>query len=145
MADRAPPPADSLRPVDSLQRQQSVHPGLLPSVTEVPVTPGIHLSTYHSEVSPEQHHRSYFTHNPAAHEQAVQDGNARAPSGHDILRRMSLSHQHKEGLLADSDPRVAFPSLSLSGSVISATFCIPHSLHHRKGRAWVSSMDFPHV
>jgi trehalose 6-phosphate synthase/phosphatase len=41
--------------------------------------------------------------------------------------------------LADVDPRAANPSLGLSGGVISATFCIPHSLQLRSGADWVSN------
>ena len=61
-----------------------------------------------------------------------------AKSNHEILRRMSLtgSLQGHEPL-TDLDPRAAHPSLNLSGSVISATFCIPHSLQYRKGSDWV--------
>lgn len=37
--------------------------------------------------------------------------------------------------LTDSDPKRAFESLSLTGSVISATFCLPYSIEH-KGSEW---------
>jgi hypothetical protein len=54
---------------------------------------------------------------------------------------MSLSSpglQRKDSI-ADADPRAANPGLGLSGGVISATFCIPHSLQLRNGADWVSS------
>ena len=63
-----------------------------------------------------------------------------AKSNRDILRRMSLTGglQRKDSL-NEIDPRAANPSLGLSGGVISATFCIPHSLTYRKGTEWVGT------
>jgi trehalose 6-phosphate synthase/phosphatase len=132
------------RPIEGLQRQQSVHPALLPHVTEVPVTPGIHLGSY-----ADGHHsvgQSYFGHDGNSHysewAQSPSEAAAGAKSDQDILRRMSLTSSHKrQDSLSDTDPRSAFPTLSLSGSVISATFCIPHSLEYRKGRDWVSLLS----
>jgi trehalose 6-phosphate synthase/phosphatase len=68
--------------------------------------------------------------------QSPSEAAAGAKSGHDILRRMSLVGSWQDSL-SDIDPQAAHPSLSLSGSVISATFCIPYSLHFRKGFDWV--------
>jgi trehalose 6-phosphate synthase/phosphatase len=48
--------------------------------------------------------------------------------------------QRKDSLV-EVDPRAANPSLGLTGGVISATFCIPHSLQYRKGADWVSNSD----
>jgi len=123
-----------------LGRQESVHPGRRPSLTEVPVTPGIDLGEYNSGSSTGE--PSYFTHNinnlRNAMAQSPSDAASGAKSHHEILRRMSLSSpglQRKESLV-DVDPRAANPSLGLSGGVISATFCIPHSLKYRKGADW---------
>jgi trehalose 6-phosphate synthase/phosphatase len=136
-----PPMVESSRPLEALQRQESVHPSLRPGATDVPVTPGIHLSTYASDSSgvvPQ----SYFANDvdelrePLA--QSPSEAAEGAKSGHDILRKMSLSGHQRKASLTDVDPRAANPSLSLSGSVISATFTIPHSLHYRKGQEWVS-------
>jgi trehalose 6-phosphate synthase/phosphatase len=128
-----------------LGRQESVHPGRRPSLTEVPVTPGIDLGEYNSGSSTGE--PSYFTHNinnlRNAMAQSPSDAASGAKSHHEILRRMSLSSpglQRKESLV-DVDPRAANPSLGLSGGVISATFCIPHSLKYRKGADWVSISD----
>lgn len=131
---------ESPRPIEGLQRQESVHPGLRPSVTNVPVTPGIGLTTYHSPASGSGASQSYFTHNVSKLRdqmaQSPSEAAAGAKSGHEILRRMSKTFQRRDSL-SDSDPRQANPELSLSGGIISATFCIPHSLSYRKGSAWV--------
>jgi trehalose 6-phosphate synthase/phosphatase len=122
------------------QRQESAHPALYPSQTEIPVTPGIHLSTYASDSSAGAA-QLYFAHDVSKLRdkmaQSPSEAAAGAKSGHEILQRMSLSGHQGQLPPRDVDPRAAHPSLSLSGSVISATFCIPHSLQYRKGRDWV--------
>lgn len=127
--------------VESPQPIESVHPGLHPSITNIPVTPGINLSTYASD-SNGAVAQSYFAHDVQKLRgqlaQSPSEAAEGAKSGHDILRRMSLSSHQRHVSLIDVDPRAANPSLSLSGSVISATFCIPYSLQYRKGRDWVS-------
>jgi hypothetical protein len=120
----------------------SVHPGLRPSLTKVPVTPGIHLGEYDTS-RPGTSSSGYFTHNPSklreTMAQSPSDAASGAKSNHEILRRMSLSNAGRQRgeSLSETDPRVANPSLGLTGSVISATFCIPHSLKFRKGADWV--------
>ena len=123
------------------QRQESLHPGLHPSLTNIPVTPGITLGAYASEGSGES--QSYFTHNinqlRETMAQSPSDAAAGAKSNQEILRRMSLTAGLKrQDSLSEIDPRAANPSLGLSGGIISATFCIPHSLQYRKGADWVS-------
>jgi trehalose 6-phosphate synthase/phosphatase len=68
-----------------------------------------------------------------------------ATSNQEILRRMSMSSptMQRRDSLFEIDPRAANPSLSLSGGIISATFCIPFSLKHRKGQDWVCKPRFP--
>ncbi|KZF21749.1 glycosyltransferase family 20 protein [Xylona heveae TC161] len=62
---------------------------------------------------------------------------AAATSKEDLLRRISLAHAPGSvPALADEDPKAAHPGLSLSGNVISATFCIPHSVGFRAGADW---------
>jgi trehalose 6-phosphate synthase/phosphatase len=134
--------AQSPRPI-APERQESMHPGMRPDVVNVPVTPGIHLSTYDSEHGSGAS-QSYFSKDVSklreSMAQSPSEAAAGAASGHDILRRMSLTgNRQRKDSLSNIDPRVANPSLSLSGSVISATFCIPHSLQYRKGSDWVSS------
>jgi len=123
-------------------RQESIHPGLRPSLTNVPVTPGILLNEYDGEGNSSE--ASYFTHDitkiRSSMAQSPTDAASGAKSNREILRRMSLTTglQRRDSLL-DIDPRAANPSLSLSGGIISATFCIPHSLQYRKGADWVST------
>jgi trehalose 6-phosphate synthase/phosphatase len=121
-------------------RQESLHPGLHPSLTNIPVTPGITLGAYTSDGSGES--PSYFTHNIKQLRETMAQSPADAASGaksnQEILSRMSLSGGRKrKDSLIEIDPRAANPSLGLSGGVISATFCIPHSLKYRKGADWV--------
>lgn len=134
--------AESPAPLAPGGAQDTGHPGLRPSLTKVPVTPGIGLGEYSSESSTSD--PSYFTHDISnlrnAMAQSPSDAASGAKSHHEILRRMSLSSpglQRKDSLV-DVDPRAANPSLGLSGGVISATFCIPHSLQLRSGADWVS-------
>lgn len=133
--------AESPRPLLP-DRQESIHPGLRPSLTKVPVTPGIHLGEYDSEPT-SLGEPSYFVHDIHKLRETMAQSPSAAASGaesnHEILRRMSLnSGPHGRDSLADVDPRAANPTLNLSGGVISATFCIPHSLKFRKGQDWVS-------
>jgi trehalose 6-phosphate synthase/phosphatase len=139
--------AESPRPLLA-DRQESVHPGLRPSLVNVPVTPGIHLGEYASRPTTGDS-VSYFSHNIAQLRnqmaQSPSDAAAGAKTNDEILRRMSVPSpglQRKDSVL-DIDPRAANPSLGLSGGVISATFCIPHSLQYRKGQDWVSYA--PHI
>jgi len=70
--------------------------------------------------------------------QSPSDAASGATSNREILRRMSLSGGPKrQDSLSELDPRAANPSLGLSGGIISATFCIPHSLQYKKGADWV--------
>lgn len=132
---------ESPRPL-APQRQDTdlTHPGQHPSITNVPVTPGIHISTYQSGVQ-SSGDSSYFgqdlrtLRNQMA--QSPTEAAAGAQSDREVLRRMSLSASHSHESKADYDPKLENPSLSLSGSIISANFCIPHSLNFRKGKDWV--------
>lgn len=127
----------------------SIHPGLRPSLTEVPVTPGFHPTDYEDHPA-EAGPPGYFTKNPGREVgkskmaqtpgEAIED----EPSNREVLRRLSLS-SHTAGatrprgasLAIDLDPRAAYPDLELTGNVISATFCIPNSLKFRNGADWV--------
>lgn len=125
------------------------------SIVNVPVTPGIATRTYSPESSREDSlasasSPSYFqskapeeviaSPDPLDDNMAANDPETVAGasmSGHDILRRMSKSsHGRRESI---NDMRAAYPSLPLSGNVISATFNIPHSVKYRKGADWVST------
>lgn len=134
-------------PIESPAEEQ--HPGQVASIVDVPVTPGIHLGEYAptpftplDPARPLKSTGSYFSHNITSLRESMALSPTEAASGarsdHEILRRMSLTGgRPKVETLADIDPREANPSLGLSGGIISATFCIPHSLQHRKGAEWV--------
>lgn len=125
--------------------QDSIHPGLRPSLTNIPVTPGIGLGEYDS--SQDTGTSSYFTADlkklrdtMEATAQSPSDAAAGATSNADILRRMSLSTPGKSSApVMEVNPRASNPDLGLSGGIISATFCIPHSLKLRKGLDWVGN------
>lgn len=146
-----PQPRPSLN--ERTATESSLPPHYRQSVIDIPVTPGIEAETYFQESGrSSQASGSYFHFQPpnevAASPDSV-DGNimsstspeaaadAASMSGHDILRRMSRSSRGRRESL--SDVRAAYPSLPLSGNVISATFNMPHSLKYRKGADWVCS------
>lgn len=153
---------------ENLQRTTSDESDDLPphfrsSVVDVPVTPGIGTATYFSLDSSRDSTMhgtqdagspSYFS-AQTPHDDVVASpdplddnmaavtpvGADSAPiSGHDILRRMSKSRRNRRESV--DDIRTAYPSLSLSGNVISATFNMPHSLKYRKGADWVSAHNW---
>ena len=121
------------------RNQESVHPGLRPSLTNVPVTPGIDLGAYIPAGGGSG--GSYFPKEDSEimGAQSPIEAASGARSNQEILRRMSMGHpaMQRRDSLFETDPRAANPSLSLTGGVISATFCIPHSLKYRKGQDWV--------
>jgi hypothetical protein len=73
----------------------------------------------------------------------ISDSPVRATTGSrssaDLLRRLSLVDGDRPNT-PEIDPRAAYPNLSLSGRIISATFCIPHSLEFRSGHDWVGTI-----
>lgn len=127
---------------------------LKPSITEVPVTPGIGLQTYKSEnddtpagarPDPEYFSKKDVDHalaaspEPVDKEQSAQAQiEAGADAGKDFLNRLrrTAMGSRQDSL---SEIRAKYPSLSLSGNIISATFTVPHGLRYRKGADWVSS------
>ena len=44
-----------------------------------------------------------------------------------------------------ADPHLAYPSLNLSGNVISAAFCIPYTLKFHEGGSWVRHHVHMHI
>lgn len=145
----------------SSDESDDLPPHFRSSIVNIPVTPGIGKTTYFSHESSRdngKHNKqdagspSYFSiphaddvasPDPLDNEMAAvtPDGGDSAPiSGHDILRRMSKSSRNRRESV--DDIRSAYPSLSLSGNVISATFNMPHSLKYRKGADWVSAHNW---
>ena len=63
---------------------------------------------------------------------------AGARSPEELLRRLSLAVQRpRQQSVTDVDPRLAHPGLSLSGNVISATFCVPYKINYAPDGEWV--------
>lgn len=121
-------------------RLESVHPGLHPSLRDIPVTPAFELG----ESTEGQKPASYFAADLRKLRGIMEEPSAQSPgaaaagatSNADILRRMSLTRTNTVPVV-EADPRTANPELGLSGGIISATFCIPHSVKLRKGADWV--------
>ena len=153
-------PSASSRPAGGEQSDSNLSTPLREDITAVPVTPGIHLSTF-DEPEPSSGlddgatpaggsgSPGYFakvdrrlvaspdsidTSVPTA--QSPGEAATGAKSAHDILRRMSLAAMGRRESI--SDIRARNPDLALSGNIISATFTIPYSLEYRTGKDWVS-------
>lgn len=144
------------RPGIQDRNESSLPPHARPSVTEVPVTPGITRETYESEGSDNQED-NYFSRRKADHalaasplpiSSAFTPGDfqaqvvAGAESSTQFLKRVTdaVMGERRDSL---SELRKETPDLSLSGNIISATFNIPHSLKYRKGSDWVSRLRNP--
>ncbi|KAI2616972.1 glycosyltransferase family 20 protein [Hypomontagnella submonticulosa] len=145
-------PRESL--VDSDSRESpELPPHLRNSVTRVPVTPGIHLSTYMSRSSTDSNNAaspSYFTQNPGkqgssgvtnaprtespADMPSLTNPDEGAIPDHEVLRRMSVSLRGRRESL--SEIKAAAPDLALSGNIISVTFTTPHTLKYHKNGEW---------
>jgi trehalose 6-phosphate synthase/phosphatase len=167
-------PADSSdiiapRPIVPDRAESFLPPHLRPSVTQVPVTPGITREAYDSEGDRSDGiggvHRSepgYFSRHDFDHAIAAspapdatnQEGQSfqnkidtGAQEGSNFMRRLSIAvmgHHPTTSKESMSDIRAISPDLSLTGNIISATFNLPHSLKYRKGADWVSSLPFCH-
>ncbi|KAK7187373.1 hypothetical protein DPSP01_002500 [Paraphaeosphaeria sporulosa] len=133
------------------------HPALQPAVTDVPVTPGVHLSGHSAYTNPSNGQQdstlpfdpekatpgpswsanSYFTPKEEDRASSPTEAAAGAKSGEELLRRLSgvqdPSTAYKQDL-ADVDPRAAHPELNLSGRLISATFAVPYNIAYAPGQ-----------
>lgn len=141
------------------EQEEDVHPALHPSITSIPVTPGVHLAGHSAYNQPDQagqgtqlpfdekatpgpqwNANSYFAPKDGPRPESPTEAAAGARSGEDLLRRLSLiGDPVGKPDLADVDPRAAHPGLNLSGGVISATFCVPYQIGYSPGLDWVSS------
>ena len=134
----------------TIHPREDVHPALSPSITTVPVTPGVDLtegSSYFHNPEPIDQQSGQFHWNsnssfapnadtiPPDSPTRVAKG---ARSSGELLRRLSLIDSDRS-LTPQIDPRAAYPTLNLSGNIISATFCMPHTLGFKSGQAWVST------
>jgi trehalose 6-phosphate synthase/phosphatase len=127
MAPEAKPePMSSTR----FEPQESDHPALHPSITNVPVTPGVHLTGASAYIDPNTTD-SEDKATPGA------SGNANSYFA-DKQPAVKGATQNEAGKpdLADVDPRAAYPELNLSGRLISATFAVPYNIGYSKGNDW---------
>ena len=123
----------------------STHPALHPSVTNVPVTPAVHMhssfgrSSPNDDLSPgsEEGHLggqhtadSYFTCKEERPLSSTEQAAAGARSPEELLRRLSLAQG------TSSNPKTTYNDLHLSGNVISAHFCVPYTLAMSLGGGW---------
>ncbi|KAF2001427.1 glycosyltransferase family 20 protein [Amniculicola lignicola CBS 123094] len=147
-------PADTMLP--NPDQPDDIHPALHPSVTNVPVTPGVHLGgssayedpkTIHdtrlpfdpakATPGPQWNANSYFVPHKQERAGSPTEAAAGARTGEELLRRLSLIPEPKKSHdLADVDPRAAHPGLNLSGRVLSATFAVPYSISYSQGNDW---------
>ncbi|KAH9905991.1 family 20 glycosyltransferase [Xylariomycetidae sp. FL2044] len=151
-------PRASLGNRPNVPDQSHLPPHEQSAITDVEVTPGIHLQTYHQVTSPsrESESPSYFTQSPARFDRRIphivrtespaEISSAGRPSSptdlikgamshQEVLRRMSLSTKgnRRESI---TDVKAAAPDLGLSGNIISATFTTPYSFKYRKDGDW---------
>ncbi|OCK84490.1 glycosyltransferase family 20 protein [Lepidopterella palustris CBS 459.81] len=138
-------------------REDSTHPALHPSITSVPVTPGVHLSGHSAYIEPENSPQdaglpfddsrtisgpqwsanSYFAPKDQARSSSPTEAAAGARTGEELLRRLSLvGDPTAKRDFVDLDPRAAHPGLNLSGGVISVTFCVPYHIGFSPGLDW---------
>ena len=110
-------------------------------VTPDPLSAGANAYQQPKVHTPHWNANSYFAPKPGE-----QNNSARRPSspaelakgvrtGAELLRRLSLTGLSKPDVIAD-DPQKQYPGLNLSGSIISASFCIPHKVAYRFGGGW---------
>lgn len=96
--------------------------------SEPPVTPTPGMEAIHANQQGSQ--SSYFPSvdsGPAARARAAQTPGT-AQAAHNAIQQQNAT--------VDIDPKAAYPNLSLTGAVISATFCVPYALDWN-GSDWV--------
>ncbi|CAI9637556.1 unnamed protein product [Alternaria burnsii] len=152
------PPAEEKPQRPQFESKASTHPALNPEITNVPVTPGVHLSgktAYFDESTTEKTNNlpfdpetatpgpswsanSYFSNQQREDQAGAQTEKAAgAQSDGEVKSKMGdTPNPDAKTELADVDPRAAHPNLNLSGRVISATFAIPYSIGYSQGNDW---------
>jgi trehalose 6-phosphate synthase/phosphatase len=152
------PPADDKPQRPQLDSQPSTHPALNPEITNVPVTPGVHLSgrtAYFDESAAEKTNslpfdpetatpgpswsaNSYFSNKQTQDHAGEQTEKvAGAQTAGEVKSKLGdTANPEAKVDLADVDPRAAHPNLNLSGRVISATFAIPYAIGYSQGNDW---------
>ncbi|KAF2853666.1 glycosyltransferase family 20 protein [Plenodomus tracheiphilus IPT5] len=153
----APPTNPEGTSKESFEPRESQHPALHPDITNVPVTPGVHLgggSAYFEDPGanhdndlpfdpetatpgPSWSANSYFANQQRASAGTPIEAGAGARTQEELSAKLSgIPDSNSKKDLADVDPRAAHPGLNLSGGIISATFAIPYSLGFSPGNDW---------
>ncbi|KAH9861869.1 hypothetical protein J1614_011622 [Plenodomus biglobosus] len=153
----APPTNPEGAAKESFAPHASQHPALHPDITNVPVTPGVHLgggSAYFEDrganddnqlpfdpetatPGPSWSANSYFANEQRATAGTPTEAGAGARTEEELSEKLSeMPDPNSKKDLADVDPRAAHPGLNLSGGVISATFAIPYTLGFSPGNDW---------
>lgn len=146
-------------PEASFEPKPSEHPALHPSITNVPVTPGVHLTGKSAYIDPEDLENgnelpfdpekatpgpSWSANSYFADQQQVADkagGSTEAAAGaqseDEVVEKLKeIPDPATKHDLADVDPRAAHPGLNLSGRIISATFAVPYDIGYSQGNDW---------
>ncbi|KAK8206578.1 threalose-6-phosphate phosphatase [Zalaria obscura] len=151
--------SDPSRP--KYERQDTINPALHEDNTSIPVTPGVHIGGQSAYFEPRVEESSdqatefkpssnlsgpkWNANTYAGSSDAASKRRPSSPSeaahgarGEELLRRLSLTGQlgDQQPDLAEVDPRGAHPSLNLSGSIISAAFCVPYNIAYAPGTEW---------
>lgn len=155
--DRERRQMSSNRNQPSAPGQETVHPALTDDNINIPVTPSVSNES-HAPLNT----GSSMARNPPAHvlesigangqPEYVGDAASQHPKSglaaangtsttDDVLRRLSLTGALSDADYTSIDPSTAHPGLGLSGSIISATFCVPHKISYSTSGEWVSCTD----
>jgi trehalose 6-phosphate synthase/phosphatase len=154
----APPTKPGPMSPEHFEPRESDHPALHPSVTNVPVTPGVHLTGASAYIEPstndndnqlpfdpEKAHpgpswsaNSYFADKQVTDKAGTPtEAAAGAQSGNGPQNGQgNTPDANTKPDLADVDPRAAHPGLNLSGRIISATFAVPYNIGYSRGNDW---------
>jgi trehalose 6-phosphate synthase/phosphatase len=155
----APPTKPNPMSPEAFEPRESDHPALHPSITSVPVTPGVHLTGASAYIDPGQaggdnqlpfdpdkvspgpswSANSYFADKQqvAGKAGATAEAAAGAGSEEEVQKKLEpVPDPESKHDLVDVDPRAAHPGLNLSGRIISATFAVPYNIGYSKGNDW---------
>jgi trehalose 6-phosphate synthase/phosphatase len=119
---------------------------------EVPVTPGVHHTgqTTYFEKRPSTAASEKKAFDPAGATLGPQWSSNSSYLEHEeesegisLIRRIAMARNDDQGgNITSKDPVSQYPSLGLSGRIISATFNVPYTIGYSPGNAWVNSLDF---
>lgn len=130
---------------EPLESPEDEHPALHPSITNVPVTPGVHLTGKSAYIDPSDVENDTKLHFDPEHASPGPSWSANSYFADKQVADKAASSKYPTAPgepgrtkhdLADIDPRQAHPGLNLSGRIISATFAVPYNLGFSHGNDW---------